>query len=62
MLLYARLFRSATYRGQGWLRGPATGGQMALGVSVELLIFLIKWVKGMSRDYSAACVMSSAPD
>ena len=29
----------ATYLGQGWLRGPGTGGQIARGLVDELLIF-----------------------
>ena len=57
MLLYARFICCATYLGQGWLRGPATGGQMASGLSLESLIFLIRWVKKLSCDYSAARTM-----
>lgn len=57
MILYEMFVNCATYRGQGWLRGPATGGQIALGLSLELLIFLIRWVKKLSCDYSAARTM-----
>jgi hypothetical protein len=39
IILYAIVVECATYLGQGWLRGPGTGGQIASGVVFELLIF-----------------------
>ena len=38
MLLYAGLFKSATQDGQGQLRGPGFGGQIALGGDDLLIV------------------------